>query len=324
MKYLILGGNGFIGSAVRDNLLCAGHSVLTFGLGSNPGCSALNGTLAHLQGDFATYEHWGPVLEEHRTVFHCISTSTPSSADADPLADLKNNCAPLVNFLSFAARAGVKVVFVSSAGTVYGPTTERYISETHSTNPVCAYGVGKLAMEKYLAFYGHRYGLRYAIARVSNAFGERQNLRRAQGIVGVFLRKAIAGETIEVWGDGGIVRDFIYVGDVAEALVRMACYTGSSPLFNIGSSEGRTVNEIIGEIEKAIGRPVTRKYKPSRLEDVPYNVLLTEKAKIYLGWEPAVSFEQGMARSVTWIRNEISGRDLLSSGRSGKRQIAEA
>jgi UDP-glucose 4-epimerase len=304
MKYLILGGNGFIGSALRENLLHAGHSVLTFGLEADPNCPAHNGDLTHLQGDFSDYSTWRPILEEYSTVFHCISTTTPHTADLKPSFDLESNTGALLRFLPFAAAAAAKVIFVSSAGTVYGATTERFISESHPTDPICAYGVGKLAMEKYLHFYHHRHGLSYAVARVSNPFGERQNLLRPQGAVGVFLRKAMLGEPIEIWGDGQVVRDFIYISDVAEALVRISEYDGPYPVFNVGMGEGKSVNQIVSTIESVLGKSLAKVYMPGRPEDVPYNVLSTRKARELLGWRPAISFEEGLAKTVRWVRQE--------------------
>ena len=318
MKYLILGGNGFIGSAVRENLLTAGHSVLTFGIEPDPKCPERNGSLAHLQGDFSTYSLWRPILAEYKTVFHCISTTTPHTADLDPSFDLQSNSGALLRFLPFAADANAKVVFVSSAGTVYGATAERFISESHPTDPICAYGVGKLAMEKYLHFYHHRYGLSFAVARVSNPFGERQNLLRPQGAVGVFLRKAMLGEIIEVWGDGHVVRDFIYIEDVAEALVRISQYSGPSPIFNIGMGKGRSLNQIITAIEDVLGHPVIKIYKPGRPEDVPYNVLSTEKAKRQLGWRPVTSSKKAWQGRLRGYAIRPSGiPNMQISGRNG-------
>src|SRR5882757_5144212 len=161
MNYLILGGNGFIGSAIREALLFEGHSVATFGLEAEPGLPPGNGSLRHIQGDFTTYRDWCSLLPIYPVVFHCISTTTPHSADLRPDFDLESNVAALLRFLPEAVAARSKIVFVSSAGTVYGRTRDRYISETHSTNPICAYGIGKLAMEKYLHFFHHRYGLVY-------------------------------------------------------------------------------------------------------------------------------------------------------------------
>jgi UDP-glucose 4-epimerase len=312
MNCLILGSNGFIGSTLREHLLLAGHSVLAFSLRPDSHLPSHNGSLTHLQGDFRTYSQWRPLLRDYNVVFHCISTTTPHSADLDPGFDLESNCGALVKFLSFAAEAKAKVIFVSSAGTVYGRASEAHITESHPTNPICAYGVGKLAMEKYLEVFRHRYGLPYAVARVSNPFGERQNLSRAQGVVGIFLRKAMLGEAIEVWGDGEVVRDFIYVGDVAEALVRLSQYDGASPVFNVGFGQGRSVNGIIAAIEEALGKPVRRVYKPRRPEDVPYNVLSIDKARQLLGWTPTTSFEVGLGRTVAWLREEVVEKERIA------------
>ena len=137
--------------------------------------------------------------------------------------------------------------------------------------------------------------------RLSNPFGEYQRIQSAQGAVGVFLHRAIHRQQIEIWGDGSVTRDYIYVGDVADALVRCIDYRGPHKVFNIGSGTGMDLNEIIRQIENVLGQPVARVYKPARRFDVPSNVLDVSLAATELGWSPRTSFSEGLTRTASWI-----------------------
>jgi UDP-glucose 4-epimerase len=137
---------------------------------------------------------------------------------------------------------------------------------------------------------------------VANAYGERQRVASAQGVVAVFLGRALRGEVVEIWGDGSVVRDYVYAGDVASSLIKAAVNTGDETLFNIGTGKGHSVNEVLAMIERVIGRPVVRTYRPARGLDVPVNVLDISRARRELGWEPQVAFEEGLARTADWIR----------------------
>ena len=135
-----------------------------------------------------------------------------------------------------------KFIFVSSGGTVYGIPQEVPIKESHPTEPICSYGISKLAIEKYMNLFHLLHGMEYCVLRLANPFGERQRVAAAQGAVTVFLDKALRNEEIEIWGDGSVVRDYFYVSDAVSAMTKALAYEGSSGVFNIGSGVGQSLN----------------------------------------------------------------------------------
>jgi UDP-glucose 4-epimerase len=175
------------------------------------------------------------------------------------------------------------------------------IGEDHPTNPITSYGIGKLTIEKYLELYRVQHGVDYCVLRIANPFGERQRVASGQGAVTTFVHRAQRGELIEIWGDGRVVRDYLYVGDVAEAMVRALDHRGERRVINIGSGVGRDLNEIIAAIERVIGRPVERRHVPARSFDVPANVLDIGLARAELRWQPATAFEEGLRRTLRWV-----------------------
>jgi UDP-glucose 4-epimerase len=307
MKCLVLGGGGFIGSFIADRLLIEGNFVRIF---ERPRVVPYRPFLPYekvewLQGDFMSKTDVAAAVQSCEMVFHLISTTLPKSSNDDPVYDVESNLIPTLQLLETAVRYGVrKVIFISSGGTIYGIPSQIPIPETHPTDPLVSYGAVKLAIEKYLHLYYTIYGLDYSILRVANPFGERQRVNTAQGAVAVFLSKAVANDTIDVWGDGSAKRDFIYIQDVVDAFIKSMDHFGEPHVFNIGSSYGRSVNELLSAIEELIGHPVMRRYLPARKFDVPVSMLDISRAKDILGWQPRFSFRDGLQRTLDWIRNE--------------------
>jgi len=307
MKCLILGGAGFIGSHLAEGLLQAGHHVRIFDRPNviRPSILTTDPRVEWLEGDFTNEEDVSRILPGCDTIFHLAYTTLPRSSNDNPIYDVQTNLIGSLRLLDLAKAAAVrKIIFVSSGGTVYGATGSDRIAETHPTDPIVSYGITKLAIEKYLHMYSALYGVAYCVLRLANPFGERQRVAAAQGAVTVFLHKALHRETIEIWGDGSVRRDYIYIKDVVDAFLRALDYGGAQRVFNIGSGEGRSVNEILGAIEQVLGRPVERVYKPARSFDVPSNVLDISRARDILGWAPAIPFSEGLARTLHWLREE--------------------
>ena len=304
-KFLILGGAGFIGSHLCDALLLAGHSVRLFDrLGISPHRAfGQDEAVEHFQGDFSSETEMQRAVQGCQVIFHLVSTTLPKSSNDDPVYDVESNVVGTLKLLEAARRAGVqKIVFVSSGGTVYGVPKSMPIAETHPTDPVSSYGIGKLTIEKYLRLYQTLHGLDYCVLRLANPFGERQRANAAQGAVAVFMHRAVNSMPIDIWGDGSVVRDYIYIADVIDALLKAAAYAGQERLFNIGSGQGKSLNEILSAIESLLSKPVARQYLAGRAFDVPVNVLDISHAKELLAWSPKISFEAGLAKTLLAVQ----------------------
>jgi UDP-glucose 4-epimerase len=171
---------------------------------------------------------------------------------------------------------------------------------------MCSYGISKLTIEKYLHLFHRLWGLDYVVARLSNPYGEHQNPFAKQGAIGVFLGNVVQGHPITIWGDGEVVRDYVYIKDAVKALVLAAEYDaapGEPRVFNVGFGQGYSLNEIVAEIKKVVDMPVEVRYTPSRPVDVPVNVLDVSRAARHLEWQPKVSLAQGIKQSWSWIKS---------------------
>ena len=304
MKCLVLGGGGFIGSHIVDALLASGHEVriLERPRVPKPRHYAPEERVEWVEGDFQSASDVEAVVRGMEIVIHLVSTTLPKSSNDDPLFDVETNLLPTLRLLSFARDANVRrIVFISSGGTVYGIPEQDPIAEEHPTDPKVSYGIVKLAIEKYLGMHRHLYDLDYVVFRVSNPYGERQRPDITQGAVAVFAERALRGEPIEIWGDGKIVRDYVYVRDVADAFGRALTYSGEPRIFNIGSGKGYALSEIVAKLETLLGRPIQRRYLSGRKFDVRSNVLDIRRAREYLGWSPQISLEDGLRRTLDWL-----------------------
>jgi len=307
-RCLVLGGRGFIGSHLIDALLVRGHHVRCF---ERPHVVPLGET--HLaspqfelyEGDFVSEADVSKALVDCDVCYHLISTTLPKSSNADPVFDVESNVLGTVRLLSHAVSLGLKkIIFVSSGGTVYGVPTNLPIPETHPTNPVCSYGISKLTIEKYLGLFYQLHGMDYTVLRIANPFGERQRTQGSQGAVAVFLGKILRGEPVEIWGDGSIVRDYIHIADVVDALLRALDNSSGMHVLNIGAGRGYSLNEVLDTIEKTTGRVAIRRYLPGRAFDVPVSVLSIAQARKSIGWSPRISFEEGLQRFTAWLTHQ--------------------
>ena len=305
MKCLILGGAGFIGSHLAQGLLAEGHEVRIFDrpnlmlppeLRSDP-------RIEWFEGDFLNQDDLAQVVPGSEVIFHLVSATLPKSSNDNPAYDVQSNVVGTLYLLELARLHGIRrVIFASSGGTVYGLPRSLPISETHATEPLVSYGITKLAIEKYLHMYRELYGIDYCVLRLANPFGERQRVSAAQGAVAVFLYRALHDEPIHIWGDGSVTRDYIYIKDAVDAFIKAMSSSGEQRVFNIGSGQGLSLNQILAAIEKLLGKPVSRSYESARKFDVPVNVLDITRAREQLGWQPSVSFEDGLANTLAWMQ----------------------
>ena len=305
MRMLVLGGNGFIGSHLVDGLLAAGHAVRVFDVRTNP-FRQLTPNVECQLGSWEDEQALDRALADVDVAYHLIGTTRAASSNRDMVFDVQTNVIGSIRLLQRCVARGIKrIVFSSSGGTVYGIPRETPIPETHPTQPISSYGVTKVTVEKYLALYHHLLGLDYRIARSANPFGEWQPPRATQGAATVFMNRVAHNEPIEIWGDGSVVRDFIYIGDLVEAFVRLATTATEDRIFNLGAGQGTSLNELVTAIARVTHSTPQVIYRPGRKFDVPVNVLDISRARRQLDWQPRVSLEEGLARSWTWIQSIV-------------------
>lgn len=301
MKILILGGNGFIGSHIVDLLLAEGHEVRIFDRSSDPWRKPLAG-VSYFYGDFSHTTVLAEALQGADAVIHAISTTVPSTSNLEPIADVESNLQNTLRLLQLMVSAQVsRVIFLSSGGTVYGVPKCMPVPEEHPLDPICSYGVVKVAIEKYLGMFECLYGIKPLVLRASNPYGPRQGHRGVQGVIGTFMQKIVSGEGVSIWGDGSVKRDYLYITDLARLCVD-AVNSNVCGVFNAGSGIGYTLNELVAMMEDAVGIKAKVQFFPERSFDVKEIVLDVQKAKVQFGWQPQVAIDEGIDSQYAWLK----------------------
>ncbi|OZI62980.1 NAD-dependent epimerase/dehydratase family protein [Bordetella genomosp. 11] len=301
-RCVVLGGGGFLGTNLCVALSGRVASLRAFGRRQS-----FPQAIRHvewMQGDFSDPTSVASAIADCDVVFHLVNATTPASANIDKVADLEANVVPTLRLLEACRAEGVqRVVFVSSGGTIYGVPDQIPTPEIAPNEPITAYGISKLAIEKYLALYRRAHGIDYRILRVANPYGPYQTALKSQGVIAAFLRKALADQPIEVWGNGSVVRDYVYVDDVSRALVAAVIHEGKERIFNIGSGEGQSLLAIAGVIEDLLGAKLNLRFANARPVDVPKSVLDCSRAAAELGWRPEIELREGIRRTMAWMKS---------------------
>ncbi len=302
MKIVLLGGNGFIGTHIVDQLRQPGHDVHVYDRSQEHVRKPLKDVTYHI-ADFNDTSRLSRVIDGADIVYHLISTTVPSTSNLEPIRDIQENLESSVRLLQLMLDNKVnKIVFLSSGGTVYGIPEILPIPESHSLHPICSHGIVKVAIENYLHMFHKLYGLNYIILRASNPYGARQCNYGVQGVISTIIEKAIRNEVIELWGDGSIVRDFIYVEDLARLSTRVIDKAVQG-IYNAGSGIGYSILEIIHIIESEFGKKLNIQHKSGRIFDVPKIVLDISKVKTVTDWVPTTSLQDGLKQTIDQMKH---------------------
>lgn len=296
-RILVVGGSGFIGSSLIEKLVKLGMPVRALDREGvvSPLSRNIYSKVEWVTGDFTDRAVVERTVAGCDIVFHLASTTLPKSSNDDPEYDVQSNLAGTIRLLSAAAQHRVsKIIFPSSGGTVYGVPMALPVAEDHPNQPLSSYGITKLAIEKYLELFRQQHGLDYVVLRIANPYGPYHNPQRAQGAVGVFLTRAIQGKPIEIWGDGSGIRDYVYVSDVIDAMIASMDYQSGERVFNVGSGEGRSLNDVVEAIRRVTDLDVRIQYSPKRSVDLSANVLDIARMKLAMNWIPKVAFDEGI------------------------------
>ncbi len=305
MRILVTGGAGFIGSNVTDRFVALGHEVAVFdNLSSgfrefvNPKAKLFVGDLADAAAVEAAVAEWKPEIVDH----HAAQIDVRKSV-SDPVFDARVNVLGSIGLLQACTKHGVrKVVYASTGGALYGEGRQLPATEDHPVNPEAPYGASKHTVEHYLYLWKLLHGLDFTVLRYPNVYGPRQNPHGEAGVNAIFIGLMLEGKRPKIFGDGHAVRDYLFVDDVVEANV-LALEKGSGEMLNIGTGVGTSVNDIVRELQAILSFAEGAIHEPARPGEIQRIYLDATRAKRVLGWEPRVTFADGLRRTVEWSRH---------------------
>lgn len=313
-KVLVTGGAGFIGSHVVDAYIEAGHDVVVV--------DSLETGSIHYVNPKARFHHadlLDPSLdaimaqEKPAALNHHAAQASINRSIADPVQDARTNILGSVRLLELARRYGTShFIFASSGGAVYGVQRSYPADEDHPLNPINAYGIGKLTVERYLEYYRKAYGVRYIALRYANVYGPRQDPHGEAGVVAIFTGNLLHGKRPIVYGDGHQTRDFVYVRDVVRANVLALDLLldgkdlglSSSPVFNIATGRETSVLEMLEMLTRILGCSGECQFEPPREGEIRRSTLDCRRAREVLNWKPTCSLEEGLRETTKWFLDE--------------------
>ena len=304
MRTLVTGGAGFIGSNLVDALLDAGHEVvilddLSSGKESNLEQAMARGAILEI-GDICDGEQVTSVVAKHRPewVFHLAAQMDVRVSLEQPALDARKNVEGTVNVLEAGRLHGVqRVVFSSTGGAIYGDTGLIPTPETEPCLPMSAYGQSKFCAEQYLGLFHRLYGLSSIALRFGNVYGPRQDPHGEAGVIAIFCGKLKQGERPRIFGTGEQTRDYIYVGDLVQAIIAAAQSTETDPI-NLGTEEETSVLTLVRILTDLAGIGGDPEFAPARLGELDRSCLAVTRAGDALGWTPATAIAEGLEK--TW------------------------
>lgn len=304
LNVAIIGANGFIGKHLVDILLQeSSTNIFLFGRenkvveGSDLICHKIDlMDVDQIKIQFAHID----------IVYYLASATIPSSSWENPVLEFENNLLPFLNFTENIAKLGVKkIVFVSSAGTIYGPSKFK-VSENSDKQPFSPYGITKLTMEHFLNYFKNKYSINFDVYRISNAYGEGQNTSKGLGIINTFIENILTKNEIHIFGDGENIRNYIYVKDVAKVLSHSSLKEfNTSEIYNLSSDDTLSINELIAIIKDEITEDFKIIYEENRKSDNAYIDLDNSKLKNELDHFKFTPIRTGIRETYHYLKNRI-------------------
>lgn len=306
-RVLLIGGLGFIGQHLTRACRLVGLTVRVADV-VRPKVDAIQEGVEYIQGDYGSPSFLRVILEGADIVVHMAHDSILINSDCNMDIEFERNIRPAMRLMDSCIHMGIsKLLFLSSGGTVYGNHSEHSpITEESSTHPISLYGTSKLMIEQIGFLYHVQKGLPFLVARPSNAYGPGQFPFRGQGFVATAFASALEGRPLNIFGDGSVVRDFIHVRDIADALLSLVRngYLGNS--YNIGTAQAisiRTlVEKYISPIIEEDGFELLYQYTTARGVDVAYNVVTNSKLFRDTGFVPEISLDEGLRETWAWLK----------------------
>jgi UDP-glucose 4-epimerase len=297
VRAVVTGGAGFIGSNLVDALVARGDDVVVVDDLSSGRRDFVNPDAAFVEGDIRS----GIDAAGATVVFHLAAQADVQTSVRRPEHDAAVNVVGTVRVLEAARAAGAQVVFSSTGGAIYGECDEP-ATEASPRRPVSPYGIAKLCAEEYLAGWNRVYGTDHVVLRFANVFGPRQDSSLEGGVVSIFLERLADGEPTTIFGDGLQTRDFVYVGDVVDALLAAAGTNGG--VFNVGTGNETSVLELHRLCAEVAGVEAEPRFDPARLGDARRSVLDVSHAAAVLGWRAETPLDEGLRRTWSWFTED--------------------
>lgn len=298
---LLIGGTGFLGTALARNLAAAGREVHVLARGAEPGQRARVHYHRGAQDETLIVE---PLLQICDTVVHLAAHSTPGSTSASLLSEVEQSLRPTARLLGIMeSTPPARLLFISSGGSLYGNPQHLPVGEQHGTSPFSCHAAGKVSLEAFFTTFAHGHNVPLAILRPSNLYGPGQPLRAGFGIVRTLLEKARLGEPIEIRGDGSAVRDYLYIDDAVDACRRLIDTPQATGPYNAGSGSGASIATLIRLCIETTGRTIPVIHQSAPNTDVRAIVLDSTRLAAETGWNPSWSLEDGLRQTWSWLRD---------------------
>jgi UDP-glucose 4-epimerase len=257
-----------------------------------------------VRGDFLNRTDVENAVAGQDFVFHFLSTTSPATAQSDPRLDIRTNVESTVELLQSCVRVGIKhFYFASTGGAIYGPQRASVFDEHAPTLPVSPYAIGKLSIENYLRYFEVMHGLTSTTFRISNPYGPRQKPHRRQGLIPIALRSILDGEPVMQFGDGSMVRDYLFVEDLVAMISRVVGKDSEFQTYNLGSGVGYSITEVFDSIRRVTGGDFDRKVLPKPATFIERVVLDTRRFQQEFGLPALANLDEGIARTYAEMVN---------------------
>lgn len=303
MKVLVTGGAGFIGSHIVDQLLAEGHQVVVVDDLSTGSLDNVNPQASFVRLSVLDGELLGLFArEKFDAALHLAAQTIVGSSLEHPDIDARVNVLGTLQVLEGCRQHGVERIIFASTAAVYGDVAELPVPEEAPGQPASFYGLSKLTAERYIQMYHALYGLNYLILRYANVYGERQGDRGEGGVVSIFAGCLCRNNRLNIYGDGGQTRDFVYVGDVAAANVAAVTTPQTNRILNISSQTETSVNELASLFAEIAGEAACPAYHPARSGDILRSTLRNREACAALDWQPRIGLREGLERTYKALR----------------------
>ena len=312
MNVIVLGAAGFIGTNLAMELARQATDTVTLVdvcrdyFAPVRACSFEN--VRFVESGFTEQTDFDSLLQGQQVVYHLVSTTVPTTSNQQIPQELTANVVVTAKMLDACVRCGVeKVVFISSGGTVYGKESNCPLREDTPTNPISSYGIQKVTIEKLLYLYRYMYGLDYRVVRLANPYGPWQRPNGVLGAVTTFTYKALMDQPIAVYGDGSVVRDFIYIDDAIRGIRNIVNGQGRHRTYNLGSGRGTSIRQVLQAVEKALGKKLNMEFQPARAVDMPVNYLDISRYEADFGKLEPIDLEEGIVRTAAFLKAQYGG-----------------